>query len=62
MDKNQEMTIRLDELRSRLIAQKTITVPVRFPMTTEKAALYLETAVQAEVMARGPRPLTILWE
>lgn len=36
-----------------LIAQKTITVPVRFPMTTEKAALYLETAVQAEVMARG---------
>lgn len=43
----------MDELRSRLIAQKTITVPVRFPMTTEKAALYLETAVQAEVMARG---------
>lgn len=47
------MKIKLDELRSRLIAQKTIPVLVKFPMTTDMAALYLETAVQAEVMARG---------
>ena len=39
-------------MKSKLTAQKTIRGFVRFPMSTEEAALYIETALQAEVERR----------
>ena len=52
MDKTQETKERLAKLKSQLIGRQITREPVRFPMSTEEAATYIEAAVQAEIELR----------
>ena len=50
---NQSAMAKLAQLRSKLIGQKTTPGIVKFPMSTEEAALNIEVAFQVEVEKRG---------
>ncbi len=52
MDKKDEMTARLAELKSQIIGRRTTREPVKLPMSREDAALYIEAAVRAEIELR----------
>lgn len=53
MEMNQSAMAKLAQLRSKLIGQKTTPGIVKFPMSTEEAALNIEVAFQVEVEKRG---------
>ena len=53
MEKNQSIMEKLALLKSQLTGRKTTVGFVKFPMSTEEAALYIEAALQVEVEKRG---------
>ena len=53
MEKNQSVMDKLALLKSQLTGRKTTMGFVKFPMSTEEAALYIEAALQVEVEKRG---------
>ena len=52
MEKNQSIMEKLALLKSQLTGRKTTMGFVKFPMSTEEAALYIEAALQVEVEKR----------
>ena len=53
MEKNQSVMERLAQLKSQLTVRKTTMGFVRFPMSVDNAALYIEAALRVEVEKRG---------
>lgn len=53
MDKIQETKAKVAELTSQIIGQKTTQVCVKFPMSTEEAAINIEAALRTEVVLRN---------
>ena len=53
MEKNQSVMEKLARLRSQLTVQKTTTWFAKFPMSTEEAAAFIDTALRLEVAGRG---------
>ena len=53
MEKNQSVMEKLALLKFQLTGRKTTMGFVKFPMSTEEAALYIEAALQVEVEKRG---------
>lgn len=53
MEKNQSVMEKLARLRSQLTVRKTTTGFAKFPMSTEEAAAFIDTALRLEVADRG---------
>ena len=53
MEKNQSVMEKLDQLKSQLTGRKTTTGFVKFQMSIDDAALYIEAALRVEVEKRG---------
>ena len=53
MEKNQSVMERLAQLKSQLTVRKTTMGFVKFPMSVDNAALYIEAALRVEVEKRG---------
>ena len=53
MEKNQSVLEKLARLRSQLTVRKTTTGFAKFPMSTEEAAAFIDTALRLEVADRG---------
>lgn len=52
MEKNQSVMEKLAQLKSQIIGQRTTMGLVKFPMSKEEAAMYIEDAVRAEIELR----------
>ena len=53
MEKTQSVMVKLDQLKSQLTGRKTTTGFVKFQMSIDDAALYIEAALRIEVDKRG---------